>query len=334
MSSYPNRCQHLKTNGTQCGSPALRRNRFCYFHKRYQEERIRLTADRRRAPATFFLPVLEDANSIQMSLMQIMRLLLTGQIEHKTASLLLYALQTASTNLRLTRFDPRVHEVILDPREARNSPLDETRLWDDEDFEEEEDEEEIDPVEQEIREKEEEAARKARYVARWEAKKEIEARERGRKRYEEEEKLKVYVQEHPEFMLVRENGRLKLVQRPQSDATEPVGTAAIGCAGEPQLAKPAELCPAGQPKGAVPTQAESSVLTQPEFPVHSQPEEKNAVSDSADEVRERLTAMIREKLPELTEVYNEGMKQEAEELARKKQPQKETIAKGAERKSV
>jgi hypothetical protein len=233
MSSYPNRCQHLKTNGTQCGSPALRRNRFCYFHKRYQDERIRLNADRRRrGTATFFLPVLEDANSIQMSLMQIMRLLLTGQIEHKTASLLLYALQTASTNLRLTKFDPRVHEVILDPRDSRNSPLDTRDLWDDEDFEEEE-EDEVDEVEREIEEKCEEAARKARDVARWEAKKEIEARERARKRYEDDEKLKVYVEQHPEFMLVREDGRLKVVQRPQPEPT--------------QSSKPAHELPAKKP---------------------------------------------------------------------------------------
>ncbi len=154
MSDYPNRCQQLKTNGTQCGSPALRRNRFCYFHKRYQDERIRLNVDRRRrGTATFFLPVLEDANSIQMSLMQIMRLLLTGQIEHKTASLLLYALQTASTNLRQTNFKPWIHEVVLDPRDAAESILNQTHLWDDEDFEEEE-EEEVDEVEQEIRQKE------------------------------------------------------------------------------------------------------------------------------------------------------------------------------------
>ncbi|HXJ87867.1 MAG TPA: hypothetical protein VMS18_13680 [Candidatus Binatia bacterium] len=220
MSSYPDRCQHLRTNGMQCGSPALRRNRFCYFHKRYQDERIRLTADRRRrGAATFFLPVLEDANSIQMSLMQIMRLLLTGQIEHKTASLLLYALQTASTNLRQANFKPFVHEVILDPRDAAQSPLDESNLWNDDDFEEE-DEEEVDEVEREIEEKAEEAARKARYVARWEAKKEIEARERARKRYEEDEKLKLYVEQHPDFMLVRENGRLKLVQR-QPEAPQP-----------------------------------------------------------------------------------------------------------------
>lgn len=222
MSSYPNRCQHLKTTGTQCGSPALRRNRFCYFHKRYQEERIRLNVDRRRrGTATFFLPVLEDANSIQMSLMQIMRLLLTGQIEHKTASLLLCALQTASTNLRLTNFKPFVHEVILDPRAAAESSLGEAHLWDDEDFDDEEEEEDVDEVEQEIRQKEEEAARKARYVARWEAKKEIEARDRARKRYEEEEKLKVYVQQHPEYMLVRSDGRLSVVQRPPAEAAQP-----------------------------------------------------------------------------------------------------------------
>jgi len=149
MPSYPNRCQHLKTNGTQCGSPALRRNRFCYFHKRYQDERIRLNVDRRRrGTATFFLPVLEDANSIQMSLMQIMRLLLTGQIEHKTASLLLYALQTASTNLRQTNFKPWIHEVVLDPRDVSESVLNQTQLWDDDDFEEEEEEDEVDEVEQ------------------------------------------------------------------------------------------------------------------------------------------------------------------------------------------
>ena len=140
MQSFPNRCQHLKINGTQCGSPALRRNRFCFFHKRFQDEQIKLTADRaHRGVATFILPVLEDANSIQIALMQVMRLLVSQQIDHKTASLLLYTLQTASTNLRMTDFKPYIHEVILDPRDAANTPLDE-HIWEDEDFEEEKDE--------------------------------------------------------------------------------------------------------------------------------------------------------------------------------------------------
>src|ERR1700757_1258676 len=226
MPSYPNRCQHLKTSGTQCGSPALRRNRFCYFHKRYQDERIRLNVDRRRrGTATFFLPVLEDANSIQMSLMQIMRLLLTGQIEHKTASLLLYPRQTASTNLRQTNFKPFVHEVILDPRDVCNSPLDETQLWDDEDFDEEE-KEEVDEAEQEIERKAEEAAGKARFVARWEAKKEVEGRERARKRYEEEENLKNWVQQNPRYMLVRRDGRLSTELRPNEEDSPTAAPAA------------------------------------------------------------------------------------------------------------
>ena len=143
MSEYPSRCQHIKVNGVQCGSPALRRNRLCFFHKRFHDERIRLAADRARRPGTFILPVLEDANSIQIALMQVMRLLLAQKIEHKTASLLLYALQTASGNLRHTHFDPNKHEIILDPREAAITPLD-YRAWEDEEFEDDEDEEEED----------------------------------------------------------------------------------------------------------------------------------------------------------------------------------------------
>ena len=48
------------------------------------------------------LPVLEDADSIQMGLVEVMRLIVTQQIDHKAAGLLLYALQTASANLKRT----------------------------------------------------------------------------------------------------------------------------------------------------------------------------------------------------------------------------------------
>ena len=162
MQGFPNRCQHLKINGTQCASPALRRNRFCFFHKRFQDEQIKLSADRaRRGVATFTLPVLEDANSIQIALMQVMRLLASQQIDHKTASLLLYALQTASTNLRMTNFKPAIREVILDPRNVGDTPL-ESRIWDDEDFEEEEDEDAEEETEADRKIAALEAARKKR----------------------------------------------------------------------------------------------------------------------------------------------------------------------------
>ena len=61
------------------------------------------------------LPVLEDADSIQMGLVEVMRLLVTQQIDHKTAGLLLYALQTASANLKRTSFEPELPtRVVID----------------------------------------------------------------------------------------------------------------------------------------------------------------------------------------------------------------------------
>ena len=151
MSLYPNsipRCEHLKINGTQCGSPALKRNHFCYFHKRWQETRIILNANRaRRGRAALDLPVLEDANSIQVSLMQIMRLILSGQMDTKTAGLLLYALQTASSNLSRINFEPVIKtRVVIDPRTVDQTPLGEDP-WRREDFEDEEDDQEEVPEE-------------------------------------------------------------------------------------------------------------------------------------------------------------------------------------------
>jgi hypothetical protein len=94
-----------------------------------------------------------------------------------------------------------------------------------------------------------------------------------------------------------------------------VDTAAIACAGERQLAKPAELRSAGPP-GA------------------TQPEKNPAASDSAAEVRQRITGMIREKLPELTKAYNDALKKEADKQSMKKEPQEETQSTEAEKKAI
>jgi hypothetical protein len=110
-----NRCRHVKVNGTQCGSPALRRRRLCFFHVRCQEQRARI-AGSQFGQARFVVPLLEDANAVQMALMQVMQLLGSGQMEHKTAALMLYALQTASCNLRNTEFEAGdVTDVVIDP---------------------------------------------------------------------------------------------------------------------------------------------------------------------------------------------------------------------------
>ena len=133
------RCQHIKVNGVQCGSPALNHRRLCFFHHKSQQRRTLINANRaRRSRVAFELPLLEDANSIQVALMQVMNLLLTHQIEHKTASLLLYALQTASTNLRHTQFEPARENVVIDPRGVADTSLGD-HAWYKEEFEDESD---------------------------------------------------------------------------------------------------------------------------------------------------------------------------------------------------
>jgi len=125
MSLYPatvKRCQHLKVNGTQCGSPALRESTLCYYHIRYHWPELEAlpNINEWRKP----LPTLEDANSIQVSLANVMERLLLEEVDHKTAALLLYALQTASMNLKRTSLEPALPtQVVIDRESVANRPI-------------------------------------------------------------------------------------------------------------------------------------------------------------------------------------------------------------------
>jgi hypothetical protein len=133
------RCQHIKINGTQCGCPALRRRRLCFFHVRCQDQRKRIASDQFKQ-ARFIMPILEDANAIQLALMEIMQLLSMGQMDHKTAGLMLYALQTASVNLRNTHFEPHdVTKIVIDRGDVHRTCID-GQQWFEEEFDEEDEE--------------------------------------------------------------------------------------------------------------------------------------------------------------------------------------------------
>jgi hypothetical protein len=74
--------------------------------------------------------------------MQVMRLILSGQLDPKNAGLLLYALQTASSSLSRVNFEPTVKtRVVIDPRTVDQTPLGEDP-WRRDDSEEEEDDQE------------------------------------------------------------------------------------------------------------------------------------------------------------------------------------------------
>ena len=140
---HPNihRCEHIKVNGTQCGSPAIRGNSFCYFHGRWREQHILLNTPGVKVRPSIDLPVLEDANSIQVAIMQVMSLLLAGQVEHKTAALLLYGLQIASGNLSRTKFEAYPPDVVINPATVDQTPMGEN-VWENSDFNIEEEHEE------------------------------------------------------------------------------------------------------------------------------------------------------------------------------------------------
>jgi hypothetical protein len=126
MSSDPasiRRCQHIKVNGTQCGSPAMREYTYCYFHMRWHRKGMQVNAYFKEQQI-LILPTLEDANSIQVGLAEVMRQLTEKMIDHRTAALLLYALQIASANVKSTSFEPEPPtQVVIDRGSVAQRPL-------------------------------------------------------------------------------------------------------------------------------------------------------------------------------------------------------------------
>lgn len=98
-------CEHFKTNGVRCGSPALRNRSLCFFHQRsFDLRQLR----RERPSAGLHLPLLEDANAIQIALEDVVRAVAEDRLEPRRAGLILYGLNTASCNLKRVEFEPRV----------------------------------------------------------------------------------------------------------------------------------------------------------------------------------------------------------------------------------
>jgi len=128
MGCYPvevRRCQHIKVNGTQCGSPALRNERVCYFHSQCGVTKVAVTEAWKNGEIV--LPPFEDAGSIQFTLRQIAQMLLEQKITEKKAGLLLYTLQIASSNLKQMNAEkPRPTQVVVDPETVGETPLGQT----------------------------------------------------------------------------------------------------------------------------------------------------------------------------------------------------------------
>jgi hypothetical protein len=123
MSSFAApRCRHIKVNGTQCGSPALRHKNFCFYHQQDRPLTVECYSEGPYATGEIALPVFEDAHSIQTVIRQVVQMVLQKRLERKTASLLLYALQIASSNLKRMELEkPQPEQVVIDLETEKES---------------------------------------------------------------------------------------------------------------------------------------------------------------------------------------------------------------------
>jgi len=99
---HPNvrNCTHIKVTGQRCGSPALRGEFFCYFHTRVIKgvpQRVDMRLDS--------IALLEDCESIQLSIMHVVDGLVKGTLDSTRARLIIQALRIAARNAKNVRFD-------------------------------------------------------------------------------------------------------------------------------------------------------------------------------------------------------------------------------------
>ena len=86
-------CTHIKVSGVRCGSPSLRGEQFCYYHQRMHCG-VRTPRQSRLHP----LACIEDKESIQSALAEVINALLRNTIDMKRATLILRALHIAVKN--------------------------------------------------------------------------------------------------------------------------------------------------------------------------------------------------------------------------------------------
>jgi len=89
-------CAQRKCNGDPCQSRVVYGERFCHYHLLMGKPKVEID----NGPSNHtYLPVFEDAVSIQGAISDVCEMMLHRRIEAKEASILLYAMQVASTNM-------------------------------------------------------------------------------------------------------------------------------------------------------------------------------------------------------------------------------------------
>jgi hypothetical protein len=100
-------CTHIKVTGIRCGSPALRGEKFCYFHERMING-VPTPPHARIHP----MALIETEEAIQVALMETINAIVRNTIDLRRADLIIKALNIAVKNSRRVRFDRCESEMI------------------------------------------------------------------------------------------------------------------------------------------------------------------------------------------------------------------------------
>ena len=94
-------CDHLKEDGIYCSSPALRDQRYCYFHLNARARRVQAAhAKLHNEPFRLQMPILDNAHAILSGIQQVLDALAGNRISARQAAVYLYGLQMASVSLK------------------------------------------------------------------------------------------------------------------------------------------------------------------------------------------------------------------------------------------
>jgi hypothetical protein len=86
------RCQHIHTNGEQCGAPRVRGKKLCHMHERIEEAKAE----------ALDLGSMEDPDSIQVAIQRLQRAIIDGKLTGKQVGQLAYTIQLAAWNVKST----------------------------------------------------------------------------------------------------------------------------------------------------------------------------------------------------------------------------------------
>ena len=111
-------CTHIKVTGVRCDSPALRGEQFCYFHQRMHRG-VRTPPQARLHP----IALIEDEESIQAALMEVINALMRNTIDLKRAALILRALHIAVKNAGRVKIGAESRSAVTEiPDYAQPTP--------------------------------------------------------------------------------------------------------------------------------------------------------------------------------------------------------------------